>query len=176
MTEFSWDTKPPDPRGVPVKLHARWVSEALYRMWRAGVSTVIWFRLQDDPLRLSPYQSGFFATNGQAKYSLVAFRFPFVAFEQESGVSIWGRTPFGKSGSVIVERKTGNSWIRAARLRADRYGIFSAQLAAPPRGTTAFRARLASDAELSIPFSLTVPPPRPVAPFGCGGAIPCSAG
>ena len=176
VTEFSWDTKPPDPRGVPVKLHARWVSEALYRMWRAGVSTVIWFRLQDDPLRVSPYQSGFFATSGQAKYSLEAFRFPFVAFEQESGVSIWGRTPSGKSGSVIVERKTGNSWIRAARLRADRYGIFSAQLATPPGGTTAFRARLASDAELSIPFSLTVPPPRPVAPFGCGGTIPCSAG
>jgi hypothetical protein len=152
------------------------VSEALYRMWRAGVSTVIWFRLQDDPLRLSPYQSGFFMTNGQAKYSLEAFRFPFVAFEQAGGVSIWGRTPLGKSGSVIVERKTGTTWIRSASVRTDVYGIFSKQLAAPPRGTTAFRARLVSPAELSIPFSLTVPPPRPVAPFGCGGGIPCSTG
>ena len=145
-------------------------------MWQAGVSTVIWFRLQDDPLRVSPYQSGFFTTSGQAKYSLAAFRFPFVAFEQERGVSIWGRTPLSKSGLVIVERKTGNSWITAARLRADRYGIFSAQLAAPAGNTTAFRAKLASGAELSIPFSLTVPPPRPIAPFGCGGTIPCSAG
>ena len=67
VTEFSWDTKPPDPKGVPQKLHARWVSEALFRMWRAGVSAVIWFRLQDDPLRVSPYQSGFFTTNGQAE-------------------------------------------------------------------------------------------------------------
>jgi hypothetical protein len=140
------------------------------------VSTVIWFRLQDDPLRLSPYQSGFFTTNGQAKYSLEAFRFPFVAFEQAGGVTIWGRTPLGKSGSVIVERKTGNSWITAARLRTDRYGIFLARLAAPAGNTTAFRARRAVDGELSIPFSLTVPPPRPVAPFGCGGSIPCSAG
>ena len=29
VTEFSWDTNPPDPRGVPVKLQARWLSEAL---------------------------------------------------------------------------------------------------------------------------------------------------
>ena len=176
VTEFSWDTKPPDPKGVPLKLHARWVSEALFRMWSAGVSAVIWFRLQDDPLRVSPYQSGFFTTNGQAKYSLEAFRFPFVAFDQKNAVSVWGRTPSGKPGAVIVERLTGNRWVAATRLRADRYGIFSASLGAPPHGTTAFRARLAAPAELSIPFSLTVPPNRPVAPFGCGGPIPCPRG
>ena len=38
VTEFNWDTKPPDPKGVPQRLHARWVSEVLFRMWRAGVS------------------------------------------------------------------------------------------------------------------------------------------
>jgi hypothetical protein len=173
VTEFSWDTNPPDPKGVPMKLHARWVSEALFRMWKAGVSAVIWFRLQDDPLRVSPYQSGFYTASGHAKYSLEAFRFPFVAFSNASGVSIWGRTPSGKPGAVIVERKTGNAWVNAVRLRADGNGLFSAQLAAPPHGTTAFRARLASSAELSIPFSLTVPPPRPGSPFGCGGTIRC---
>jgi hypothetical protein len=173
VTEFSWDTNPPDPKGVPMKLHARWVSEALFRMWKAGVSAVIWFRLQDDPLRVSPYQSGFYTASGHAKYSLEAFRFPFVAFSNASGVSIWGRTPSGKPGAVIVERKTGNAWVSAVRLRADGNGLFSAQLAAPPHGTTAFRARLASSAELSIPFSLTVPPPRPGSPFGCGGTIRC---
>jgi hypothetical protein len=173
VTEFSWDTNPPDPKGVPIKLHARWVSEALYRMWQAGVSAVIWFRLQDDPLRLSPYQSGFFTTGGHAKYSLEAFRFPFVAFADAGGISIWGRTPFGKPGAVVVERMTSNDWVTAVRLRTDRDGIFSARLAAPPDGTTAFRARLASSADRSIPFSLTVPPARPVAPFGCGGVIPC---
>jgi hypothetical protein len=173
VTEFSWDTNPPDPKGVPMKMHARWVSEALYRMWQAGVSTVIWFRLQDDPLRLSPYQSGFFTTSGQAKYSLEAFRFPFVAFSNKSGISVWGRTPLGKPGAVIVERQTGSGWAQAARLKADRYGVFSSQLTAPPHGTSAYRARLASSPELSIPFSLTVPPTRPIYPFGCGGPIRC---
>ena len=170
-TEFSWDSNPPDPKGVPSALHARWVSEALYRMWQAGISTVIWFRLQDDPLRQSPYQSGFYTASGRAKHSLEAFRFPFVALRTASGVSFWGRTPAGKSGSVTVERQDRNRWLPVARLRTDQYGIFSQQLAAVR--ATALRARLVSSSELSIPFSLTVPPNRPTTPFGCGGPIPC---
>jgi len=171
VTEFSWDTNPPDPKGVPSALHARWVAEALYRMWQAGVSVVIWFRLQDHLLRESPYQSGFFTAGGQAKHSLEAFRFPFVAFRAGSDVSVWGRTPFGKSDAVIVERQAGKRWISIARLRADRNGIFSQPLSPP--ATTALRARLVSSSETSIPFSLSVPPDRPTTPFGCGGPIPC---
>src|SRR3954469_1433061 len=36
VTEFGWDTKPPDPGGVPLTRHARWVAEAMYRMWLSG--------------------------------------------------------------------------------------------------------------------------------------------
>ena len=39
--------------------------------------------------------------------------------------------------------------------------------------TVALRARLASESEASLPFSLVVPPERPTTPFGCGGSIPC---
>ena len=49
MTEFGWDSAPADPKGVPLQLHARWVSEALYRMWYSGVSLVTWYRLRDGP-------------------------------------------------------------------------------------------------------------------------------
>jgi hypothetical protein len=172
VTEISWDTNPPDPKGVPAALHARWVSEALYRMWQAGVSTVIWWRLQDDPLRETPYQSGFFTAGGRAKRSLEAFRFPFVALRAGSNVVVWGRTPSGKSGSVIVERRTGSRWVAIARLRADRYGIFTQRLAPP--ATTALRARLSSPPESSIPFALNAPPaPKTTTAFGCGGPIPC---
>jgi hypothetical protein len=173
VTEFSWDTNPPDPKGVPSALHARWVAEALYRMWQAGVSAVIWFRLQDDPLRVSPYQSGFFTAGGKAKPSLEAFRFPFVAFHGGKGVSVWGRTPLGKSGSVIVEARAGTRWRSVARLRADRNGIFSRRLPASTSATTALRAWLVAPAERSVPFSLTVPPSRRTTPFGCGGSIRC---
>jgi hypothetical protein len=140
-------------------------------MWQAGVTAVIWFRLQDDLLRRSPYQSGFFTASGQAKHSLEAFRFPFVAFRTGRAVTVWGRTPPGASGSVIVERQSGTRWIPIARLRADRDGIFSRPISA--QAATALRARLVYSAETSIPFSLTVPRDRPATPFGCGGPIPC---
>ena len=173
VTEFSWDSNPPDPEGVPLALDARWVSEGLYRMWSAGVSAVIWHLLQDQPLRTSPYQSGFFTVAGRAKSTLEAFRFPFVAFTQGSGVTIWGRTPPGRSRSVAVEAQVGGRWIRVARTTADQYGIFSKVLQVPA-GSTELRAQVGS--ETSIPFSLTVPPSRAIAPFGCGGPIPCSKG
>ena len=51
VTEFSYDSRPPDPKGVPLALHARWVSESLYRMWQDGVSLVTWFYLRDGPFR-----------------------------------------------------------------------------------------------------------------------------
>jgi hypothetical protein len=171
VTEFSWDSNPPDPDGVPQALDARWVSEGLYRMWSAGVGAVIWHLLQDQPLRTSPYQSGFFTVTGRAKYGLEAFRFPFVAFSEGSTVSIWGRTPPGTARSVSVDAQVDGRWTRIVRTTADRYGIFS-RLVRVPTGTTALRARIAS--ETSIPFSLTVPPPRAIAPFGCGGPIRCT--
>ena len=52
VTEFSWDSQPGDPKGVPARLHARWVSEGLFRMWQSGVSLVVWFNLRDDPFAI----------------------------------------------------------------------------------------------------------------------------
>ena len=60
VTEFSWDSKPPDPHGVPLALHARWVAEALYRMWQNGVSLVTWFRCATSRSATSDFQSGLY--------------------------------------------------------------------------------------------------------------------
>jgi len=50
VTEFSWDTTPPDPKGVPVQLEARWVPQALYQAWKSGVSFFNWGGLRDQPM------------------------------------------------------------------------------------------------------------------------------
>ena len=55
VTEFAWDTSPPDPKGVPEELHARWVAEALYRMWAQGVSLVTWFLIRDQSCADRPF-------------------------------------------------------------------------------------------------------------------------
>jgi hypothetical protein len=170
VTEFSWDSSPPDRRAVPSVVHARWVSEALYRMWLNGVTMVTWFRIQDDPLSQSPYQSGFYMASGVRKRSFTAFRFPVVAFAKRSGTYVWGKTPRGVPGRVVVEVKVGRRWRHLGRLNTDRYGIFRKTYRTRIRRGYV-RARLGS--EKSLPFSLTPVADRYVNPFGCGGEIPC---
>jgi hypothetical protein len=169
VTEFAWDSSPPDPRAVPAWLHARWVSEALYRMWRSGVSVVTWYRIQDDRLRASPYQSGFYTVSGRRKRSLTAFRFPTVAFATRAGVFVWGRTPAGQPGRVALEITSGTGWRRLGTRRTAS-GMFSATYRTPIRRGYV-RARFGRAA--SVPFSLTRPPDRSVNPFGCGGWVRC---
>jgi hypothetical protein len=170
VTEFSWDSNPPDRRALPSVLHARWTSEALYRMWLNGVSLVTWFRVEDDPISASPYQSGFYTVSGVRKRSFTAFRFPFVAFTKRRGTFIWGRTPAGVPGRLVIEIKAGRRWRQLARVNSDRWGIFRRTYRTRPRRGY-LRARLGS--EKSLPFSLTPVADRYVNPFGCGGAIPC---
>jgi hypothetical protein len=173
VTEFSWDTNPPDPGGVPLALHARWVSEALFRMWKAGVSLVTWFKLRDDAANGRPHSDSFESglyfrcqtlSCDRPKPALQAFRFPFVAFRNGRRVYFWGRTPSGKRGRVIVEQAVGKRWKRLAQMRTDRYGIFSRRVRTSRKGR--LRARLAGGGTQARPFSLRRPPDLPVNPFG----------
>jgi hypothetical protein len=173
-TEFSWDSNPPDPGGVPSRLHARWTAEALYRMWRAGVSQVTWFQLRDEAANGRPhpqvFESGLYerCAGGMscdtAKPALTAFRFPFVAFRAHHGrASVWGRTPGGVRAKVVVEQATGHGWRGLATLRANRHGIFQRRV--HRRNSKPIRARLL-DGTAALPFSLHRPRDRTVNPFG----------
>lgn len=187
VTEFSWDTRPPDPLGVPQKLHARWVSEALYRMWRSGVTLVTWWTIRDRPMSETYEQGGLFfcgsastADDGACAGSLAAdrqklafraFRFPFVALPRAGGVYVWGRTPTSSPGRVVIQRRVRGGWQRVASLRADADGMFARRLSLPKIGT--FRARFRR--ENSLRYALKRPRDVEVRYiFGCGGTIPCS--
>lgn len=190
VTEFSWETRPPDRQGVPSRRHARWTSEALYRMWASGVTLVTWWLLRDRPFPASHYQSGLFfcgrasladeATcadgplSGDArKLSFRAFRFPFVALPRGGKVFVWGRTPSGTPGRVVVEAKLGRRWRRIARLRTDAAGIFSRTVAGSIAGRPV-RARLAGRTDASLAFRATRTVDVPLLhPFGCGGGLEC---
>jgi hypothetical protein len=165
VTEFSWDSKPPDPRAVPIALETRWISEMLYRMWGSGVSFVNWFILRDEPLESSLWQSGLYyagssISSDRPKPVLRAFRFPFVALPQtvkgKTTVLLWGRTPTSKSGTVLIERKSGSKWKRVKTLKANRYGIFKVSIS-KPANTTSLRARLSNGSDQSAEFSLKAP-------------------
>ncbi len=161
VTEFSWDTNPPDPKGVPIRLHARWVAEALFQMWRSQVSLVTWFRLADEPLAKGSFQSGLYfqpASNGlsRGKPALTAFHFPFVAYRNDGVVSVWGRTPSSSQGAVSVEQRVRGRWQTLRVIRAASSGIFRARV--NPRGGGDMRARLVGHRDASLPFSLHRPP------------------
>jgi hypothetical protein len=166
VTEFSYDSRPPDSKGVPAQLEARWVSEALYRSWSTGVSLFTWFLVRDQPSSNSFYQSGLYTISrsnpddvslDKAKPALTAFRFPFVAFPQsKTSITIWGRTPGSKAGKVQIQRKSGSAWKLVKTLSANRYGIFRARLTKPAK-TVYLRARLVGGSGTSIAFSLNAP-------------------
>jgi hypothetical protein len=173
VTEFSWDSKPPDPWGLPLKRHARWLSESFYRMWDAGVTLVTWFQLRDGLNRDVPksreYTSGLYlrCEDGLAcdkpKPALRAFRFPFVALPRgPRNALVWGRTPTSRRAKVIVSQRTRRGWRRRAVLRANRHGIFMDRIRR--RGKRPLRA--VASRTRSLPFSPTRTRDIPVNPFG----------
>ena len=176
VTEFSWDTSPPDPKALPMKLAARWTAEALYVMWKVGISMVTWLDIRDNPYPQTATQSGLYlrgATIAQDKPKaiLTAFRFPFVAYARKGGIFVWGRTPWGKPGRVVVLQSSTGRWKQRASLTANSNGIFSGMV----KGTrTGFlRAQLAVGGKAasgkSLSFSLKQPPDHLVSIFGSGG-------
>jgi len=167
VTEFGWDSNPPNKDAAPAGLLARWVPEALYRMWRAGVTMATWFLLRDEVPAGQPMSGLYLRGPGgletdKPKPELTGFRFPFVAFPAGARVLVWGRIPPGDSRSVMVQQSVGSSWRTAARLHADRNGIFTAHVRRSGGGS--FRART-SGGDVSLPFPLTPTPDIPYPAF-----------
>jgi hypothetical protein len=143
-------------------------------MWLVGVTLVTWYGLRDDAANGRPdaltIQSGLYfrgttIAQDRPKPALDAFRFPFVAYKAARKVRVWGRTPRGEPGAVVVESFSGAAWKPVRRLRTDRFGIFRRTISAPTRAEK-LRARLADGSRRSRPFSLTRPPDLKVNPFG----------
>ena len=162
VTEFSWDTKPPRRHAAPVWLAARWTAEALYQMWRSGVTLVTWYGLEDRGGR-GPYQSGLFfharsLAHARAKPVLTAFRFPFVAYLGTRTVTVWGRDATSDKRLVTVQLRHGSHgrWRTVARIRSNRLGIFRARLRLTATKRDWLRARAAGSGT-SLAFSLTRP-------------------
>jgi hypothetical protein len=149
VTEISWDSRPPDPEGVPELTHARWLEEALYVLWRQGVDTVTWFQIRDQapiPSYAATSQSGIYLRDGRPKLATQAFRFPFVAERaSRTRVRVWGKAPAG-SGRVLIQRRSGRGWVTIHHVQAAHDGIFVALLGL--RGSAQLRSRDGSQVSL----------------------------
>jgi len=161
VTEFSWDSNPPDPGGVSVQLQAHWLEEAFEVLWSQGVNMIAWYKVGDAPPIPSystTYQSGVFLLNGAAKPAATAFRFPFVVRCPKPGnrnaiVSClaWGKSPARK---VLIERLVGGRWRHLLMPRESPDGVFAARLrlsqGAILRAVALSSARSAAPSELSL--------------------------
>jgi hypothetical protein len=175
VTEFSWDSGPPDPHGVPLPLLTRWTAEALHRMWLDGVTHVAWFLLRDQPFPASIYQSGLYFRGAttladEPKPHLAAFRFPFVASRVQAGLEVWARTPGGRQAQVVVQQQFAGGWTNRGTLLADVHGIVQGVVPGSARGLV--RARTTDRNEESPGFSLRPQPDRTFHPFGGGQLEP----
>lgn len=150
VTEFAYDSSPPDPLGVPSARHARWTQDALYLMWRQGVDTVMWYNIRDQaprPSFASTYQSGLFLREGQPKPALRAFRFPFVTQRISGGrVRIWTKSP--AKGRLLIERRGSDGKWRTVARRSVRRGE-TVVLQRRIRGAARLRARVGDDRSIS---------------------------
>jgi Cellulase (glycosyl hydrolase family 5) len=112
VTEYWYDTNPPDPNGISLATQARWYQQDLYSFWQQGAQVAITLQIRDSPPGKEGYsfsnQSGAYFLDGSPKPSATAFRFPFVAHRTGPfKVEVWGIAPKGGKVKIQVLRKGG---------------------------------------------------------------------
>jgi hypothetical protein len=113
LTEYGYQTNPPDRSGVSRSVQAQYLAEAALRAKNARfVDVLIHFVLRDEP-QLSGWQSGFFTAAGVVKPSLNSFMLP-IAQAARYGLrtTIWGqvRPGFGKR-LYRLQRLANGRWV-----------------------------------------------------------------
>jgi hypothetical protein len=146
VTEIAWNTSPGD---VPIATQARWLEQAFYVLWHQGVSTVLWYRLADEPLTpdqaISTY-SGVYYINGGAKPSATAFRFPFLTNRSnKTTVVAWGRAP--QAGQLKIEQQAKHGWTVLTQFTVTKLEVF--QLPLRLKGKATLRAVLGTNTSLT---------------------------
>jgi hypothetical protein len=191
-SEFSWDSKGPDSRGVPMSLLSRWISETVYRLNKAGVNALLWFGLRDRPFSGIQTQSGFWfcgtvnlsdegncgsssfdISNDVRKPIFNSFRFPFVAFGGNGKVKIWGKRPAGSQGSGSIQiwrRRPSGNWNKVTTFNP---GANFSKTYGSSWTSGFYKARIVGSGIESVPFSLKKVRDRSVLPFGCLSTPTC---
>jgi hypothetical protein len=153
VTEFWYDSSPPDPDGVPVYQQARWYEQELYLFWKQGAQAAIALQIRDAaPGKGYAYtsQAGVYFLNGKPKPSLIAMRFPFVVTRRNGdSTGVWGMAP--QSGRVRVQAQIGGHWATVASRSVGARAVFSFSVPVA-RGPAKLRAVIGDEA--SLPWDL----------------------
>ena len=148
VTEFWWDSKPPNPSGAPLLTQARWIEQSLYLFWKAGADTAINFVVGDTSVRPTVhagFQGGVYFQDGRPKPSLTAYQFPFVTSRvNRTTLQAWGKSP--AAGKLLIQRKQGG-WHTIKRLSVGKGSVFVTKLKLS--GKQLLRAKVAGRTSLT---------------------------
>jgi len=126
ITEFGYETNPPDPfSGQTLDHQAQYLNEGDYAAYiNPRVASQAQFQLYDAPPVPGrrpgtkgywfTYQAGLLFANGSAKPSLAAYALPFLAADTPGGLGVWGQLRFRPNGitdQVRIEHQAADgSW------------------------------------------------------------------
>jgi hypothetical protein len=143
VTEFSYDSNPPNPSAVSTYTQARWLEQSFYIFWKQGADTVVWYLIRDSggTNYAVDYFSGVYFRNGRRKPSFEAFRFPLVVMDK----TVWGISP--RRGKVFVQRQKRNGkWGTLFRINGSAGGTFTHKISKTLGGN--FRAVINGESSL----------------------------
>jgi hypothetical protein len=146
VTEFSYDSNPPNPTAISTATQARWLEESFYEFWTEGASAVVWYLVRDQvgPFATA-YFSGVYFRDGEPKPSFEAYRFPFVVMPGRGGrETVWGIAP--RTGLLSVQLAHGHGWRTLFRVHARAGGVFVKHISGRVVGD--FRASVAGETSL----------------------------
>jgi hypothetical protein len=149
LTEFGYQTNPPDPLGVSTAVQARYLNESEYLAARnPQVKTLAQFLLVDDDAEAAAFQTGLLFKDGRRKPAYAAYRLPFWVPRQTvrrgQAVSVWGLARGGVNGTrqtvrVEVRPRGAKRWRTLRTLRTE-----------PRRGYLQARVRVARTSALRL--------------------------
>jgi hypothetical protein len=148
-TEIWWDSQPPDPSGVPLQRHARWIEQSLYLLSKQGASAVFYLAVQDvpsqNPIANRAESAGLFKADGSPKPAFTAFRFPFVTDRKSKRKLIaWGKAPV--AGKLKIQRRAGKGWRKVKSVQVAAGATFKTRIKGKKKQS--FRASVAGEKSL----------------------------
>jgi hypothetical protein len=127
LTEYGYQTNPPDRFGVSRRVQAQYLAEAALRARNARFVDVLIHFIVKDERRLAGWQSGLFTVSGKVKPSFNSFRLPIAqAARRGTRTTIWGQVRPGSGRRTYrLQRLVRGRWVNIGRAaRTDRRGSY----------------------------------------------------
>lgn len=134
LTEYAYQTNPPDRFGVSHADQARFVGEAARRVYLAPkVDMLIHYIYRDEP-ELGRWQSGLETVDGIAKPALRATMLPLAQVSRRGGqTTVWGQVRPGDGRQrYVLQQWVGGRWVSLGRVSStDRRGYLVRTIRVP---------------------------------------------